>query len=199
MKKDNGCALRRTPTATRLPKWSDGAGDARSCWSENLDEEPDAGNTARRRQRRRNARNRSKQMNKRKQKHDDDRKHASDDDGSGEEQSKTMTTGQQHGEPIRRHPAEPERQHSRKLSKRRRAEPDSAGGTHPEGDEQENAPSIPQERGARRGRQAYNTPVLSVLSRLSDQSRPPSMGGWGCVPAREHSCIGQDNAPYSAR
>ena len=142
-----------------------------------------------------------KKMNKRKQKHDEDRKHASDDDGSGEEQNKTRTTtqpGQQHGEPSRRHPAEPERQHSRKLSKRRRAEPDSAGGTHPEGDEQENAPSIPQERGARRGRQAYNTPVLSVLSRLSDQSRPPSMGGWGCVPAREHSCIGEDNTPYSA-
>ena len=100
-------------------------------------------------------------MNKRKQKHDEDRKHASDDDGSGEEQNKTRTKtqpGQQHGEPSRRHPAEPERQHSRKLSKRRRAEPDSAAGTHPEGDEQETAPSIPQERGARRGRQAYNTP-----------------------------------------
>jgi len=71
----------------------------------------------------------TKKMNKRKQKHDEDRKHASEDDGSGEEQNKTRTKtqpGQQHGEPSRRHPAEPERQHSRKLSKRRRAEPDSA-------------------------------------------------------------------------
>ena len=38
----------------------------------------------------------------------------------------------------------------------------------------------------------------SVLSRLSDQHVPPPREVRVCVPAREHSCIGRDNAPYMA-